>query len=98
MRRIGGMFHAPGTHARWWACCPHILGTHRSCPGDTQKPSWACGTYPGQCMSQSRIQDTFCTQNVSDASGVCSMPQGDVLDSGHTAPTSWEHAKAIPGM
>src|SRR6266481_3652146 len=29
---IGGVFHMPGTCARQWAHCPHILGTHKSCP------------------------------------------------------------------
>src|SRR6266481_5053157 len=31
-------------------------------------------------------------------SGVCSMHQGHVPDGGHAAPTSWEHAEAVPGM
>src|SRR6266481_2186273 len=33
VRRVGGVFHTPGTHARQWVCCPHILGTHKSHPG-----------------------------------------------------------------
>src|SRR6266481_2785711 len=67
-------------------------------PWNMQKPSQACGTCPGQCTSQSCVQDAFCAQNASDASGACSTRRGRVLDGGHTAPTSWEHTEAVPGM
>ena len=37
-------------------------------------------------------------QNASYTSGACSTCRGRVLDGGHAAPTSLEHAKAVPGM
>src|SRR6266481_881698 len=30
------VFHAPGTHAGWWARCLHILGTCKRCPGHVE--------------------------------------------------------------
>src|SRR6266481_3652145 len=78
-----------------WGCVPRagdmcqMVGTLPPHPGNMQKLSQACGTCLGWCTSQSRIQDTL---------GVCSTCQGHVPDSGHTAPTSWEHTKAVPGV
>src|SRR6266481_3757459 len=139
MRRVGGMFHVPGTRAGWWARCPRILGTHRirpgrvphawdgACPshasrtrrgrvpragdacrmvgtlpphpGNVQKPSQACGTRPGRCTSQSRVQDAFCTctratrpGHVAHARDAFSVFPG----CGGSVPTTW-HASPARG-
>src|SRR6266481_438908 len=48
------MFHVPGMHAGWWACCPHILGTCKSRPRrvaharDGARPSHASRTRRGR--------------------------------------------------
>src|SRR6266481_52485 len=75
-----------------------MVGTLPPHPGDTQKPSRACGTHLGQCTSQSRVQDVLCAQNMSNASGACSTCRGHVPHGRHAAPTSWEHAECVPGM
>ena len=75
-----------------------MVGTLPPHPGNMQKLSRVCATCLGWCMSQSRVQDAFCAQNASDASGACSTHWGRVLDGGHAAPTSWEHAEAVPGV
>src|SRR6266481_7860273 len=53
------MFHALGTHARWWACCHHILGTHRSHPRHV--PHARDGAHPS------------CTSDASGACSTCQM-------------------------
>src|SRR6266481_9407666 len=68
VRRVRGVFHTPGTRAGWWACCPHILGTRRSCPGHVPH------TWDSACPSRMSRTRSACAECIRHIGGMFHTP------------------------